>query len=99
MKVLLVFPMWTGSYPGLVNKYFARKAGGTFPPTNLALLAAIAEEGGHEVEIIDAEIDIIPLDDLVDMVLERHADVIGMTGMSPFFHLNKSICSYAGNYR
>jgi anaerobic magnesium-protoporphyrin IX monomethyl ester cyclase len=91
MKVLLVFPMWTGSYPGIVNKYFARKAGGTFPPTNLALLAAIAEEGGHEVEIIDAEIDKIPLDDLVDMVLERHADVIGMTGMSPFFHLNKSI--------
>ena len=91
MKVLLVFPMWTGSYPGLVNKYFARKAGGTFPPTNLALLAAIAEEGGHEVEIIDAEIDKIPLDELVEMILKRKADIIGMTGMSPFFHLNLSI--------
>ena len=42
MKILLVYPMWTGSYTGVVNKYFARKSGGVFPPINLALLAAIA---------------------------------------------------------
>jgi hypothetical protein len=41
----------------MVNRYFARKAGGTFAPINLALLAAIAEEQGHEVEIIDAEME------------------------------------------
>jgi anaerobic magnesium-protoporphyrin IX monomethyl ester cyclase len=91
MKVLLVFPMWTGSYTGMVNKYFARKAGGTYPPINLALLAAIAEKDGHEVEMIDGELDHIPIDELVDMILKRNADVIGMTGMSPFFHLNKAI--------
>jgi anaerobic magnesium-protoporphyrin IX monomethyl ester cyclase len=91
MKILLVFPMWTGSYTGFVNKYFARKAGGVFPPLNLALLAAIAEEEGHEVEIIDAEIDRILMPDLVDMVLSRKADIVGMTGMSPFFHLSKDL--------
>jgi len=90
MKVLFVFPMWTGSY-GVINKYFARKSGGVFPPTNLALLAAIAEKQGHQVEIIDAEIDRIPMGELVDTVLKRKADIIGMTGMSPFFHLSKDV--------
>ena len=91
MKVLLVFPMWTGSYTGVINKYFARKAGGVYPPINLALLAGIAEKEGHEVEIIDAEIERISMHELADRVLSCKADIIGMTGMSPFFHLNKDL--------
>ena len=91
MNILLVFPMWTGSYSGVVNRYFARKAGGTFLPLNLGLLASIAENQGHNVEIIDAEIEKIPMDDLVEMILMPKADIIGLTGMSPFFHLSKDL--------
>jgi len=80
--------MWTGSYTGIA-KYFARKSGGTYPPLNLALLASLAEEQGHQAEIIDAEIDRISQDDLVNMVLKREADLIVFTGMSPFFHISK----------
>ena len=90
MKILFVYPMWTGSYTGIA-KYFARKSGGTYPPLNMALLAAIAEEQGHQVEIIDAEIDRIEEDELVNTVLERGADLIALSGMSPFFHLSKAI--------
>jgi anaerobic magnesium-protoporphyrin IX monomethyl ester cyclase len=92
MKILLVYPMWTDSYTG-VSKYFAKKSGGTYPPLNLALLGAIAEKQGHQVEIIDAEIRKIPMDELATMVHARGADVIGLTGMSPFFHLSRDFAA------
>jgi anaerobic magnesium-protoporphyrin IX monomethyl ester cyclase len=90
MKIILLYPMWTGSYTG-VNKYFARKAGGAFPPLNMALLAAIAQKQGHHVEIIDAEVGRLSKENVVRMVLEKKADLISMSGMSPFFHLSKEI--------
>ncbi len=92
MKILFVYPMWTGSYTGIA-KYFARKSGGTYPPLNLALLAAIAEKQGHQAEIIDAEVERIQQDDLINTVLKRGADLIVFTGMSPFFHISKDIAT------
>ena len=56
MKIIFIYPQWTGKL-GLISGYFARKAGGIVPPLNLGLLAAIARQGGHDVSIIDAEID------------------------------------------
>lgn len=92
MKILLLYPMWTGSYVG-INKYFARKNGGAFPPLNLALLAAIAQKQGHTVEIIDAEVGKLSKEDVVSMAMEKKVDLIGMSGMSPFFHLSKEIAT------
>jgi radical SAM superfamily enzyme YgiQ (UPF0313 family) len=89
MKILVVYPRWTGSY-GLISGYFARKSGGVIPPLNLALIAAIARQGGHDVSIIDAEILRIDEDDLVNMVVEKQPDIVAMTGTSPFFHTVKS---------
>ncbi len=60
---------------------------------NLALLGAIAEKQGHQVEIIDAEIRKIPMDELVRMVLDRGADLVGLTGMSPFFHISRDFAA------
>ena len=54
MKVLFVYLSWTGEY-GIIS-HFARRAG-VYPPLNLALLAAIAEQHGHEAMMIDAEAD------------------------------------------
>ena len=89
MKILVVYPRWTGSY-GLISGYFARKSGGVIPPLNLALIAAIARQGGHDVSIIDAEILRIDEGDLVKMVVEKQPDIVAMTGTSPFFHTVKS---------
>ena len=50
MNVLLLYPSWTGSY-GLFG-HFARR-NSTWPPLNLALLAAIAERHGHTVTILE----------------------------------------------
>ena len=50
---MFLYPKWTGEY-GLFS-VFAKKAG-VYPP-NLAYLAAIAEESGHEVKIIDGQVE------------------------------------------
>ena len=56
MKITFIWLRWTGDY-GLISGYFARKSGGIVMPLNLTLLASIARKAGHEVSIIDAEID------------------------------------------
>jgi radical SAM superfamily enzyme YgiQ (UPF0313 family) len=89
MKIIFIYPRWTGDY-GLISGYFARKSGGIVPPLNLGLLAAIGRQGGHDVSIIDAEIDRINEEDLVTKVIEQNPDLVTLSGMSPFFHLSKS---------
>ena len=84
MKVLFVYPSWTGEY-GLMA-HFAKRAG-VYPPLNLALLAAITEESGHEALMIDAEVDGIPMPDLIKKAVAVKPDLIALTGKSPFFHL------------
>ena len=64
MKILLLYPLWTQQTRG-ISRYFAKKAGGTYIPYNLALLAAIAEKTGHEAKIIDGELEKISLDEIV----------------------------------
>jgi len=92
MKIIFIYPQWTGKL-GLISGYFARKSGGIVPPLNLGLLAAIARQGGHDVSIIDAEIDRINEEDLVTKVIKENPDLIALTGMSPFFHLSKSFAT------
>ena len=86
MKVLCLYPMWTGEYRG-ISGYFAKRSGGTYIPYNLALLAVIAETKGCQVKIIDAELEKIKLDDLIPMVSEYDPDIIILTGMTPFFNV------------
>lgn len=88
MKVLLLYPSWTGAY-GLFS-HFARR-NSTWPPLNLALLAAIAEQHGHDVTIMDGEAERITLDAMVQRAVALKPDVIGFTATSPFFHISKAV--------
>lgn len=88
MKVCLLYPTWTGSY-GLFA-HFARRAS-TWPPLNLALLAAVVERAGHDVSIIDGEAEQLSLDEMVRAALAKKPDLIGFTATSPFFHLSKAV--------
>ena len=90
MKVLFVYPNWTREY-GIIA-HFAKRAG-VYPPLNLALLAAIAERHGHEAVIIDAEVDCIPMPKLIEKAIAQKADLIAITGKSPFFHLSRDFGS------
>lgn len=88
MKILLIYPQWTGGYG--VFGHFARRQS-CFPPINLALLAATAEQQGHEVKIIDAEVNNICEEIVVQMTLAANPEVVGLSCYSPFFHLNTSL--------
>ncbi|MGY9005577.1 MAG: B12-binding domain-containing radical SAM protein [Alphaproteobacteria bacterium] len=84
MKIGFLYPSWTKSY-GLFG-YFAR-SNSSWPPMNLALLATIARDAGHEAFIIDGAIEQMEVDELVDAVLAAKPDIIGLTTYTPFFHV------------
>ena len=88
MKIAFLYPKWTGGYG--VFGHFARRQS-RWPPINLALLAAICEQNGHEAVILDAEVNDWDEDKLVNLALETKADIFGLTCYSPFFHLNTSL--------
>lgn len=84
MKISLLYPKWTTNY-GLVS-HFARKAS-VWPPLNLAYIAAVAEKDGHEVKIIDGEVEKMSLDKMVEETSNFSPDVIGITATTPFYHI------------
>ncbi|HAM39144.1 MAG TPA: hypothetical protein DCP53_07115 [Elusimicrobia bacterium] len=84
MKIILLFPKWTLDYG--IFAHFAKKAS-TWPPLNLAYLAALAEKMGHEVKIIDGQVEDISLEKMINQVLDFKPDIIGITATTPFFHL------------
>ena len=86
MRVVFAYPSWTQEY-GLIS-HFARRAA-TWPPLNLALLAAVTEQHGHEVHMVDGEADRLTIPKLVKRVAALKPDLVGLTGMSPFFHQTK----------
>lgn len=88
MKILLLYPQWTINY-GLTAK-FARKIS-VWPPLNLAYLAAIAEEQGHQVAIIDGEAEGIPISQMVLQAEGYKPDIIGLTGTTPFYHITAQL--------
>jgi len=86
MKVLFLYPLWTGEYKG-ISGYFAQKSGGTYIPYNLALLAAITEKQGHVAKIIDGELEKISLNEIAKRSKEYDPDIIVLTGMTPFYNI------------
>ena len=84
MKIMLLYPRWTVKY-GIAG-HFARRAS-TWPPLNLAYLAAVAEAAGHTVRIIDGQIENMPVDEMVRRAVLFSPDIIGVTATTPFFHI------------
>lgn len=83
MKISLVFPAWCGSF-GIYSRV-AHKAS-SFPPLNLATVAALARQAGWEAQIVDAEVERLDDDAALRRVREFQPDLIGMTATTPFFH-------------
>lgn len=84
MKVLLIFPNWTMVFGAFSS---VAKRASTFPPLNLALLGAVAEKCGHEVEIIDAELENLTDEQILKKIQDFSPDIIGFTATTPMFHI------------
>ncbi|MCX9014276.1 MAG: radical SAM protein [Candidatus Methanoperedens sp.] len=84
MKIILIYPKWTQEYGTFGS--FAKKAS-VWPPLNLAFLAAIAENLGHDVKIIDGEAEDISLEKMVELTVAFNPDIIGITATTPFYHI------------
>ena len=90
MKVVFVYPAWTGEY-GLFGHFAKRNS--TWPPLNLALLAAVTEEAGHEAAILDGEAMRWDKERLAREVVASKPDMVGLTAYSPFFHLSADVAA------
>lgn len=88
MRLGLCFPQWTGAY-GWIG-YFARR-NSTWPPLNLALLAACVDKAGHESFIVDGQVEGLTPKECAGRVLAEKPDVVGFTVCSPFFHVQLEV--------
>ena len=84
MKIILLYPKWTQEYGTFSS--LAKKAS-IWPPLNLAYLASIAEDIGHNVKIIDGEAEDINLEKMVELTAAFNPDIIGITATTPFYHI------------
>ncbi len=88
MKIILLYPKWTSEYD--IFGYFAKKTS-IWPPLNLAYLAAIAESMGHNVKIIDGEVENTSLEKMIDQTESFKPDIIGITATTPFYHIASNL--------
>ena len=84
MKVVFTYPQWTSKQKGII-KFFSRKVG-VVPPLGLAYLAALTENAGHEVLIIDAEAEGLNIEQVIEKLKQFRPDIIGVTATTTFFH-------------
>ena len=81
MKVLLTYSRDEENIntrlPGSLNR-----AQGLYPPLGLAYVAAVLEESGHEVRILDVPALNLTLDEMRKEILDFKADVAGITCMT-----------------
>ncbi|MBF0311430.1 MAG: cobalamin-dependent protein [Magnetococcales bacterium] len=52
------------------------------PPYTLAVLAAIVRNAGHEVSVLDPNLDNLSIEEVVGRIAEADPDVVGITAMS-----------------
>lgn len=90
MRVVLAWCRWTSEYSLFGH---LAKRGSTWPPLNLSLLGAVAEQAGHEVIILDAEVMGWDKDRLAKEVIARKPDLVGFSAYSPFFHLSCDVAA------
>jgi len=77
MKVVLVVP------PGIENLEIYKIAGVRAPPLGLAWIAAVLEQEGYDVSIIDSPTLQLSEQDFIYMLRKEKPDVVGITSITP----------------
>jgi radical SAM superfamily enzyme YgiQ (UPF0313 family) len=94
LKILFVSPTWTDDL-GVFSRIAKKR--NSQPPLGILYLAAVAESKGHEVRVIDADVENHTIHSLTQEILDQDYDLVGITATSPIFHkavaLGKSLKS------
>lgn len=91
MKITLIQTPWSDSshreYKGIAKRY------ALYPPLGLMYLAAAAEKGGHEAEVIDLEVETDTFQDVCRRIRENGSKIIGLTSTTPVFHIAQTFAA------
>ena len=74
MKVLLTRPAYSPVYELITSKTEYREIS---PPMGLLYVAAVLEEDGHQVEIVDGEADSLTAEKILERIESSQPDVVG----------------------
>lgn len=83
MKILLICPTWTEDL-GIFGKLAKKR--NSQPPLGILYLATVAEKRGHAVRIIDADVEDYNLGSLIEEIISKDYNIVGITATSPIFH-------------
>lgn len=88
MNVILVRPSYSPNYT-IYSK--APRNREIRVPLGLLYLAAVLEEEGHKVNVIDGEPDLLTHEQMVEKIKSQNPDVLGISSTTPDFHITKDI--------
>ncbi len=83
MKILFVSPNWTDDF-GIFSSLAKKR--NSQPPLGILYLASIAEKRGHQVHVIDADVEGYSMQGLIDDITKKSFEMVGITATSPIFH-------------
>ena len=83
MNIVFVSPTWTDDL-GVFSKIAKKR--NSQPPLGILYLAGVAEKRGHNVQVIDADVEDYTVDTLTHYLSHRNFDMVGITVTSPIYH-------------
>jgi len=88
MKILLINPPSFEVYKGFKEIVKLRAS---YPPTGLLYIASTIRKIGHKVSLIDADVEGLNINDIIQKIKLFNPDVIGITATTPIYANAKNI--------
>ncbi|OHB97748.1 MAG: hypothetical protein A2W74_10080 [Planctomycetes bacterium RIFCSPLOWO2_12_38_17] len=94
MKIIFVYIAWNemfGNFTKLARTH------SLLPPLGVVQLASYIGREGHVVKMIDTQVYNGSVDDLLSEILKESPDIVGISSLTPNFHLAKKLASMIKN--
>lgn len=83
MNIVLVNPPWIETYGEFKE---SAKTSVFYPPLGLCYLSSTIKQAGHSATIIDCDVEELPDQQIIDLILSCHPDLVGITAATTVFH-------------
>ncbi|HAM88653.1 MAG: hypothetical protein US83_C0003G0107 [Candidatus Falkowbacteria bacterium GW2011_GWC2_38_22] len=84
MNILLINPPYFNVYKGYEK---AAKIGAAYPPIGILYLASKLVSDGHNAKVLDAAVEYLSPENLIEKVIEFEPSLVGITATTPLFHV------------